>query len=621
MSTASKAPSRKKALPKPEAPVESSNALFDLVEPEVVRKPVEVKSARLTPAELSHLAPPPMPVARDKKTARAIERSKSQSPSLVMLVLVATLGILLYAAFLLNPASRGDWLPYTMVITAETLLIAQALLSMWTILSGSLDPRDFAFHQARETLFPTMDAKVSSNKWPMSLDDRTVSVDVFITTYGEPIDTIRRTTAAAIAMHGAHLTWILDDGKSDEVRDLAEELGARYIRRLSNGGAKAGNVNHALSIASGEYFVIFDADFVPLPDFLIETVPFFSDENVAFVQTPQAYGNLHNVISRGAGYMQSVFYRFIQPGRNRFNAAFCVGTNVIFRRTAILDVGGMYTDSKSEDVWTSLLLHENGWRSIYIPMVLAVGDAPDTVEAYTKQQLRWATGGFEILFTHNPFGPKQRKLTLDQRLQYLVTASFYLTGICPLLLLLVPPLEIYFDLRPMNLSTTIFTWLLYYAGFYFMQIVLAFYTMGSFRWETLMLATASFPIYVTALINVLTGKEQKWSATGDRRRASSPFDFMIPQVLFFVFLALTSVVAVVRDSDNGVFTLATAWNVTNTVILGSFIVAAMRESRGQKRERRLAKAVRSSVAAPAPFADNAVMADSAITNEASVMSA
>ena len=103
--------------------------------------------------------------------------------------------------------------------------------------------------------------------------------------------------------------------------------------------------------------------------------------------------------------MQTVFYRFIQPGRNHFNAAFCVGTNVVFRRAAVDDIGGMYTDSKSEDVWTSLMLHERGWRSVYIPDVLAVGDAPETIEAYTKQQLRWATGGFEILLHAQPAEP------------------------------------------------------------------------------------------------------------------------------------------------------------------------------------------------------------------------
>ncbi|QNE46508.1 glycosyltransferase [Glaciihabitans sp. INWT7] len=526
---------------------------------------------------------------------RAVESTKSQSPSLVMLVLIATVGILAYAWFLLNPASRGDWLPYSMVILAESILIAQALLSMWTILSGSQDPRDFAFHNARAVLFHDAEPVGRGSmrvydRRRMYLDGERVSVDVFITTYGEPLEVIRETVTAALAIRGSHVTWVLDDGRSDEVRDLAESLGARYVRRLTSGGAKAGNINHALAISSGQFFAIFDADFVADPEFLVETVPFFANANVAFVQTPQTYGNLHNVISRGAGYMQSVFYRFIQPGRNRFNAAFCVGTNVIFRRTAIDDVGGLYTDSKSEDVWTSLMLHERGWNTVFIPMTLAVGHAPDTVEAYTKQQLRWATGGFEILFRHNPLA-RGRKLTLDQRLQYLVTASFYLTGICPLLLLLVPPLEIYFDLRPMNLSTTVFTWLLYYSGFYVMQIVLAFYTMGSFRWETLMLATASFPIYVAALVNVLVGKEQKWSATGDRTTVSSPFNFMIPQVLFFTFLALTSVVAIYRDLDNGFLTLATAWNVTNTVILGSFVIAAMGESRSAKVAARAARRV------------------------------
>ena len=129
---------------------------------------------------------------------------------------------------------------------------------------------------------------------------------------------------------------------------------------------------------------------MPDPSFLVETVPFFIDPKVAFVHTPQTYANLHTTVARGAGYMQTVFYRFIQPGRNRFNAAFCVGTNVLFSRAAIDDVGGMYTDSKSEDVWTSIRLHERGWRSVFIPDVLAVGDAPESVEAYSKQQLRWA---------------------------------------------------------------------------------------------------------------------------------------------------------------------------------------------------------------------------------------
>ena len=132
----------------------------------------------------------------------------------------------------------------------------------------------------------------------------------------------------------------------------------------------------------------------------------------------------------------------VQPGRNAFNAAFCVGTNVVFRRAAVDDIGGIYTDSKSEDVWTSMILHGRGWRSVFLPETLAIGDAPDTIEGYSKQQLRWATGGFEILFTSNPLLTR-RKLSLDQRLMYFVTATHYLTGIAPGLLLFVPALEIF----------------------------------------------------------------------------------------------------------------------------------------------------------------------------------
>jgi cellulose synthase (UDP-forming) len=514
--------------------------------------------------------------------ARVAENGAANSPTLVLFVLIATIGVLAYTFFLLNPANRGDWLPYSLVITAEVILVTQALVSMWTILSGGVDPRDFAFHHSQERIFDaeTIESEgteSSPKDWAIYLDDKRIGVDVFITVYGEELSKIRRTATAAIAMRGEHITWILDDGESDAVRDLAADLGVRYVRRLSSHGAKAGNINHALSISNGEFYAIFDADFVPKEDFLYETVPFFIDGNVAFVQTPQTYGNIKNLVSSGAGFMQSVFYRFIQPGRNRFNAAFCVGTNVIFRREAINDIGGMFTDSKSEDVWTSLMLHENGWRSVYIPVTLAVGDAPETVEDYTKQQLRWASGGFEILLRHNPLRPRHR-LTMDQRLQYTVTATHYLVGITPLLLLLVPPLEIYFDLRPVNLTVTWLTWLLFYLGFYGLQIMLAFNTMGSFRPATLVMATVSFPIYIRAFTNVFAAREQKWHVTGGAGKRVSPFNFMIPQVLVFAFLLLTSAVAIMKDVGHGTLTLATAWNLTSTAVFAVFIVAALKEA-------------------------------------------
>ena len=529
----------------------------------------------------------------------------------MMLVLVATIGVLLYTTFLFDFSNRGNWIPYLMVLTAESVIILQALISLWTILSSGHNPRGYRFHNAQTRLYGPQHKNIEPGtdltRLPMHLHETEVPIDVYITTYGEELDKIRATVSAAVAMHGKHITYVLDDGKSDDVRALAAELGAEYIVREGNAGAKAGNINNALSVTSGEFFVILDADFVPAPDFLYQTVPFFAETNVAFVQTPQAYGNLNNLISRGAGYMQSVFYRFIQPGKNRFNAAFSVGTNVIYRRTAIEQIGGMWTESKSEDVWTSLKLHENGWKSTYISTVLAIGDTPTTIEAYTKQQLRWATGGFEILFKSNPFSRKL-KLTLDQRLQYFGTATFYLMGVAPGLLLLVPPLQIYFGLAPINSSVSFGTWLLYYLGFYGMQVIVALYTIGSFRWETLMLATASFPIYGRALVNAIFNKDQKWHVTGSTVKKASPFNFITHQLMAFVFLAITSVVGIWQALTVSSFTLALFWNLLNTFILGLFVVTAFRESRGNRREakgltrtRRPAKAVEAREAAAAAW--------------------
>jgi hypothetical protein len=103
----------------------------------------------------------------------------------------------------------------------------------------------------------------------------------------------------------------------------------------------------------------------------------------------------------------------------------------------------------------------------------------------------------------------------------------------------------------------------------------------------LMLAAVSFPIYIMAFYNALTKKEQKWHVTGSKTQVQSPFNFMIAQVLVFVFLALTSVVSIWRDLDNSQLSLATAWCVTNTFILGAFIVVAFKESWRNKHPREL----------------------------------
>ena len=497
-------------------------------------------------------------------------------PTLSLIVGIAALGAVLYARFVYNFSNAGDLLPYILVAIAEGIILTQALISLWTILSGGFNPRDYYYHAAKGTVLgkKVMGRYVANST--LYLAEKAVTVDILIPVYGEPLETIRRTALASRNVIGAHDTYILDDGKSDLVEAMAEEIGIKYIRRDKNVGNKAGNINNALRQTTADFFVIFDADFVAAPNFLIETLPFFIKQKVAFVQTPQHYDNLNNLISRGASYMQNVFYKLIQPGKNRFNAAFCVGTNVIFRRTAIDAIGGINETSKSEDIWTSLTLHEAGYQSVFINDILAVGDAPETIGTYFKQQLRWATGGFEILFHHNFL---RSPLSFDQKLQYLGTAAYYLNGLATFLLMFLPPLHIFFNLSPVNLTIGFATWLLFYLGFYGMQIVVAFYSMEGFRLDTIVLAMASFPIYMKALFNVLRGHDVAWQATGSADQRDNPLNFVNSQILLFLFLAFTSGFGAWKVYYTGVFSLSLVWNLINTFIFGAFLVVVFKERR------------------------------------------
>lgn len=527
------------------------------------------------------------------------------SSTQLVLVLIALFGIVLYGQFLFNPANAGDTIPYIIVLVAESFLMVQAVITLWTIVSGGYNPRDANYYHAQvkllspngrithENLFEDSgQPKPGANQLPLALGGEIISVTVFVTVYGEPLDDVYRTAEAARDMIGRHETYILDDGKSNKVKTIAEQLGIGYLRRADNEGAKAGNINYGLAETSGRFFAIFDADFIPKPEFLYETLPFFIDEELAFVQTPQTYDNLHNTISRGAGFMQQVFYRLIQPGKNRFNSAFCVGTNVVFRRAAVDSVGGVFAKSKSEDIWTSILLHEKGWKSVYTPNVLAGGDAPDSIKAYSKQQLRWATGAMEILFWHNPIFA--RGLSFSQRLQYLSTSAYYLQGIVAALLLTLPAIQIFFGLTPINLSIAFAAWIFYYLSFYALQITVASYAMNGFRLETIVLAMASFPIYIKALINGFFFREKAWQATG-ATKIDSAYNYVIPQILIFLFLAFTEFVGIQKMMSSHDLSLTLFWNSLNLLLFGGFLLLAFRDNQRYKRaERKRRKSARRS---------------------------
>src|SRR5262249_11469437 len=132
---------------------------------------------------------------------------------------------------------------------------------------------------------------------PASLDGR--AVDVYVTTYDEPMELLRETVVCALSIRYPHKTYVLDDGNREEVQRLAAELGAEYIARPDRLHAKAGNLNNALQRTTGEFIVTLDADHVPSPEFIHELIGFFADENIGIVQTNQDFYNLDSFQHQG----------------------------------------------------------------------------------------------------------------------------------------------------------------------------------------------------------------------------------------------------------------------------------------------------------------------------------
>ncbi|HSQ04783.1 MAG TPA: glycosyltransferase, partial [Burkholderiales bacterium] len=191
------------------------------------------------------------------------------------------------------------------------------------------------------------------DEWP--------TVDVFIPTYDEPIDVLERTIVGALALDypkDKFKVYVLDDKRRDWLKKYCEEKGAVHVTRPDNLHAKAGNMNHGLKVSCGELVAIFDADFVPYRQFLRRTAPFFREPDIGLVQTPQHFFNEDPVqsnlgIERVWPDEQRLFFDEMAASRDAWDVSFCCGSCSIMRRQAVEAIGGIPTESITEDLLTT----------------------------------------------------------------------------------------------------------------------------------------------------------------------------------------------------------------------------------------------------------------------------
>jgi cellulose synthase/poly-beta-1,6-N-acetylglucosamine synthase-like glycosyltransferase len=268
------------------------------------------------------------------------------------------------------------------------------------------------------------------------------AVTVQLPIYNELYVAERLIAAAAALDYPPELLEIqvLDDSTDETTALVANQvsrlrrqgLDIQHLHRKDRTGYKAGALANGLAHARGEFIAIFDADFVPNPDFLRRTIPHFNQPQVAFVQARWGHINRDyslltflQSLAIDAHFMVEQFARYQAGMWFNFN-----GTAGVWRKTAMLEAGGWRADTLTEDLDLSYRAFLRGWKAVYLREVEARAELPVSFSAYRRQQHRWARGSLECAIKFIPLVWKS-----DQPLRHKIQASLHLTGYCVHLLL------------------------------------------------------------------------------------------------------------------------------------------------------------------------------------------
>jgi cellulose synthase (UDP-forming) len=342
---------------------------------------------------------------------------------------------------------------------------------------------------------------LNARRAPAPPPERGLSVDVFVVAYNEPAWLVEKTLKAAVKMRYPHRTFLLDDGRRNELASASKRLGAAYITRSNNKHAKAGNINHALEKTNGEIIVIFDTDHTPKPEFLERSLGHFRDSRVGFVQVMQTFSNgKESFISRAATETTDEFFGPICIGMDSWDSCTLFGTNALIRRAALEQIGG-YRPGLTEDLATSIELHAAKWGSRYVHEPLAPGLSPADLKGFFVQQFKWALGVFSLLFTVYP--KHFFKISWRQRLCYLTRMTCYLAGpYCAAHILLA-----FFLLFGSGATHSVFVgYAVRYLPLFALILVIQAYSVhrwsrepARLRWRAISLVYSTWPVYLAAL--------------------------------------------------------------------------------------------------------------------------
>jgi len=429
------------------------------------------------------------------------------------------------------------------------------------------------------------------------------TIDILIMTFNEPAFILQKTIAGALNIeYPSHLynIYVCDDGNRDEIKKLANFFNVNYISRDNNDFAKAGNINNALSNhCKGELFSVLDADMIPKPNYLQKMVGYFKNNDVGFVQSPQVFYNpdpfQYNLnLDNRIPNEQDFFMREIQAGRARYNALFHVGTNALFSRKAVDDIGGIPTGSVTEDMATGMLLQAKKYKSIFVNEVLAVGLSAEYYKDFAKQRKRWCRGNIQVSKKWNPLTLKG--LTPIQRLLYASGILYWYSSISKLIYILCPIIYLLTGVLILKANTL---QILQFFVPSFVAYLLMFKSHNS-KYRTLFLthiyetATAVFLAF-DSLSELIFSKELKFNVTlkgNTKKNIFVSWNLLIPQFVMFILTILGFGISLNRFINTNSTELRQSliinilWAIYNIIGIILIMMLSLEKPRFKKSERK-----------------------------------
>lgn len=428
-------------------------------------------------------------------------------------------------------------------------------------------------------------------------EDFLPDVDVFIATYNEPVELLYKTVNGCINMeypdkNKVHI-YICDDSNREEMKNLADHMGINYLTREEHKNAKAGNLNNALKNSSSPLIVTFDADMIPMHDFLTACVPYFIKDlknaqklekeygvkarkkrkgKIGFIQTPQSFYNpdlfQYNLYSEGRiPNEQDYFYRDIQVARNKSNSVIYGGSNTMISREALIDVGGFYVKAITEDFATGMKIQTKGYQCYAIDEVHASGLSAEDLKGLIKQRQRWARGCIQtgrrlnILF--------RKGLNLSQKLSYMSAIMYWYSPLKRLIYIMAPILFAVFGVTifKCNIVEVLIFWLPMYL-FSSESLKRVSRNIRTTKW-TNVYETILFPaLFFSVLLETFGISQNKFSVTR-KGGALQDKNYQFKQAIPHIVLAILSIIGIINCikwtfvSGTPAYLVLLFWLVTN----------------------------------------------------------